>query len=172
MAGYKFSAPIITGVVALMKSINANLTTSEIIKILQETGLSLESAPEIGRLVQIKDALLKVKSQIGNFSNKPSNLLGTWETTRLSKYVDDNEKPTGEKGKVRITFKANNSAEIRYCQTDGEVYPAPAVVRISDKRVDVIQTQDATLPGKAAFLRNILIRLYPMLRTRRNVSFF
>ena len=159
--GTSFSAPIITGVVALMKSINANLTTQEIIRIMQETGKPVEGSPEIGRLVQIKDALMKVKAQIGNFSTNKANLLGTWETTRLSKYVDDNEVPTGDKGKVRITFKPDMTAEIRYCLTDGDVYPAPAVVRISINRVDVIQTQLATLPGKSSTFKKHVYSLVP-----------
>jgi len=58
--GTSFSAPIITGVVALMKSKNKDLTTQQIIKILQETSTPIVGAPEIGNLVQIKDALLRV----------------------------------------------------------------------------------------------------------------
>jgi subtilisin family serine protease len=59
--GTSFSAPIITGVVALMKSVNPNLTTHQIITILQNTGKPVEGAPTIGKLVQVKDALLKAK---------------------------------------------------------------------------------------------------------------
>lgn len=58
--GTSFSAPIITGVVALMKSKNKNLTTQQIIQILHKTGKPLPNYPEIGRLVQIKNALVEV----------------------------------------------------------------------------------------------------------------
>ena len=59
--GTSFSAPIITGVVALMKSINKDLTTEQIINILQSTGNSIPESPEIGKLVQIKDALISAQ---------------------------------------------------------------------------------------------------------------
>ena len=71
--GTSFSAPIITGVVALIKSQNKDLTTQQIIKILQSTGKPVSGAPEIGNLVQIKDALLKAKQTVAS---------GTTETSR------------------------------------------------------------------------------------------
>lgn len=64
--GTSFSAPIITGVVALLKSQNKDLTTKQIIKILQGTGKPVAGAPEIGNLVQIKDALIKAKQTVAS----------------------------------------------------------------------------------------------------------
>ena len=64
--GTSFSAPIITGVVALIKSENKDLTTSQIIKILQSTGKPVSGAPEIGKLVQVKDALEKAKKTVAS----------------------------------------------------------------------------------------------------------
>ena len=64
--GTSFSAPIITGVVALIKSENKDLTTSQIIKILQSTGKPVEGAPEIGNLVQVKDALDKARQIVAS----------------------------------------------------------------------------------------------------------
>lgn len=60
--GTSFSAPIITGAVALIKSVNKDLKTSQIIDILKTTGKPVEGAPEIGNLVQIREALNKAKS--------------------------------------------------------------------------------------------------------------
>lgn len=62
--GTSFAAPIITGVVALIKSENKDLTTTQIIRILQSTGKPVQGAPEIGKLVQVKDALIKAKQTI------------------------------------------------------------------------------------------------------------
>jgi subtilisin family serine protease len=62
--GTSFAAPIITGVVALIKSENKDFTTTQIIKILQSTGKTVQGAPEIGKLVQVKDALIKAKQTI------------------------------------------------------------------------------------------------------------
>lgn len=64
--GTSFAAPIIAGVVALMKSQNKDLTTSQIIKILQSTGKPVAGNPEIGNLVQIKDALVKAKNTVAS----------------------------------------------------------------------------------------------------------
>ena len=64
--GTSFSAPIITGVVALLKSQNKDLTTNQIINILQSTGKPIVSNPEIGNLVQIKDALIKAKETVSS----------------------------------------------------------------------------------------------------------
>lgn len=64
--GTSFSAPIITGVVALLKSENKDLTTAQIIKILQSTGKPVNGSPEIGNLVQVKDALIKAKQTVSS----------------------------------------------------------------------------------------------------------
>lgn len=66
--GTSFSAPIITGVVALIKSQNKDLTTKQIIEILKTTGKPVAGAPEIGNLVQIYDALVKAKSTVASGS--------------------------------------------------------------------------------------------------------
>lgn len=64
--GTSFSAPIITGVVALMKSQNRDLTTRQIIAILQSTGLDVTGTDKIGKIVQIKDALLQAKKTVAS----------------------------------------------------------------------------------------------------------
>lgn len=60
MDGTSMAAPIVSGAVALMKSINPNLTTKQIICIIQNTGLPVNA--NIGKLIQIDKALQKVKS--------------------------------------------------------------------------------------------------------------
>lgn len=60
MDGTSMAAPIITGSVALMKSLNADLTAEQIICILQSTGKQTEG--NIGSLIQLDKALEKVKS--------------------------------------------------------------------------------------------------------------
>lgn len=62
--GTSFSAPIITGIVALLKSENKDLTTAQIIKILQDTGKPIADNPEIGNIVQAKAALLKARATV------------------------------------------------------------------------------------------------------------
>ena len=71
MDGTSMAAPIVTGAVALMKSINDSLTTKQIICILQGTGL--ETKGNIGKLIQIDIALQKVKTgAIVDCNPKPS----------------------------------------------------------------------------------------------------
>ena len=60
MSGTSMAAPIISGAVALMKSLNQNLTTKHILCILQGTGA--ETKDEIGKLVQLDKALQKAQS--------------------------------------------------------------------------------------------------------------
>lgn len=60
MDGTSMAAPIVTGAVALMKSLKNSLTTKQIICILQSTGLPIDG--NIGKLIQLDKALQKVKS--------------------------------------------------------------------------------------------------------------
>lgn len=58
--GTSMAAPIVTGGIALMKSLNENLTSEQIICILQSTGLPTDG--KIGNLIQLDKALQKVQS--------------------------------------------------------------------------------------------------------------
>lgn len=60
MNGTSMSAPIVTGTVALMKSIDKSLSTQKIICILQNSGMQTQG--NIGKLVQIDKALQLVKA--------------------------------------------------------------------------------------------------------------
>jgi subtilisin family serine protease len=71
MDGTSMAAPIITGAVALMKSLNDKLTNKQILCILQGTGA--ETHDNIGKLVQLDKALQKVKSnEVVDCSPAPS----------------------------------------------------------------------------------------------------
>ncbi|MBA6151520.1 S8 family peptidase [Gelidibacter maritimus] len=60
MDGTSMAAPIVSGAVALMKSINNNITTKKIICILQSTGVGTQD--NIGKFIQLDKALQMVKS--------------------------------------------------------------------------------------------------------------
>ncbi|UBD64061.1 S8 family serine peptidase [Bacteroides salyersiae] len=80
MSGTSMAAPIVTGAVALMKSIDPTLTNQEIIDILVSTGKPLNDKT-IGPLIQIKSALEKVLQQRGNWDEFKRNPIGIWKTT-------------------------------------------------------------------------------------------
>jgi len=60
MSGTSMATPIVSGTIALMKSLNENLTNEQIICILQSTGVAADG--KIGNLIQLDKALKKVKA--------------------------------------------------------------------------------------------------------------
>jgi hypothetical protein len=60
MDGTSMAAPIVSGAVALIKSLNSSITTNEIICILENTGTPTQGS--IGSLIQIDKALQKVNT--------------------------------------------------------------------------------------------------------------
>ncbi|MEZ5013568.1 MAG: S8 family serine peptidase [Chitinophagales bacterium] len=97
MDGTSMAAPIISGAVALMKSLNDSLTSKQIICILQSTGLLTDG--KIGKMLQLDKALQMVNSTgITNCTPTPSSgdvqVLLNWDTYNdLDLIVTD---PSGE----------------------------------------------------------------------------
>ncbi len=60
MDGTSMAAPIVSGAIALMKSINGNLTTKQILCILENTGIPAQGS--IGNFIQLNKALQEVSS--------------------------------------------------------------------------------------------------------------
>jgi len=83
MDGTSMSSPIITGVVALMKSVNSNLTNKEIIEILQKTGKETDSC--IGPLVNVDKAL----GLCSSFSSNEANLINRDSISNEIKQLED-----------------------------------------------------------------------------------
>ena len=161
--GTSFAAPIVCGVVALMKSLKPDLTNEQVIQILQETAKPVQGAPEIGKLVQIKDALLAVQ-QLGSTppsqNNTEPNLLGTWQTTAPIEYVGPNNQPSGIKGNIRIVFKSQTQAQIMF-YVNNQPCEAPAQVSISNNTIVVQQTQNAIIPGSTVYFYKHKFTLTP-----------
>lgn len=67
MSGTSMAAPIVSGTVALIKSIDPSITTKKIIQILQTTGLP--TTGDIGQLIQLDKALEMVKNS--SFEEEP-----------------------------------------------------------------------------------------------------
>jgi len=106
MDGTSMAAPIVAGAVALMKSVKNNLTTKQIICILQSTGVSTQG--NIGKLIQLDKALQKVKS---------------------GEVVDCTPSPST--GDVQVLLNWNNYNDLDLCCTD----PQGETVWFKNKRV-------------------------------------
>ena len=145
--GTSFSAPIVTGAVALMKSLDPTLTTEEIIEILQETGRPVAGSPSIGKLIQIKDALLKVKENFAEFDDimsKHNKFIGLWESTSLLYRIDENGNTTNDRIRLLFDIKSENEGSITYYEpaihTD---FTAPITISWQSDCIDMKQTEIA-----------------------------
>jgi len=152
--GTSYSAPIVTGAVALMKSLDPSLSNAEIIKILQETGKPV-SGPEgntIGPMLQIKDALMRIKGGMAKSDevlDDHSKLFGLWQSTRLVEQLTDGKKNGNYD---RLYFKINNekSGEIIVytATTNKKEYHAPLTIKWESDKVTFYQKENATCPGE------------------------
>ena len=84
---------------ALGSPLQTLISTAEIIEILQETGKPIEGDATIGKLIQIKDALMKVKNNFADFDDIMADhekFVGLWRSTTLLEITTDGQ-PTGKK---------------------------------------------------------------------------
>ena len=64
MSGTSMASPIVAGAVALMKSINPDLTVDEVKTILQDTGMKISDP--VGPFIQLDKALVRVENNLKN----------------------------------------------------------------------------------------------------------
>lgn len=149
-SGTSMAAPIVTGAVALMKSLNPKLTNAEIKKILIQTGKPLKESDHIGNLIQVKDALMAVSGDFARFDdikNDPDKILGTWETTEERIVTDaTTNTPTGAKCHIFLKFTSRNGGTIYFKEDTGNTYSAPFTARFSNDKIYIDQTKPATSP--------------------------
>ena len=151
-SGTSMAAPIVTGAVALMKSLNPTLTNSEIISILKETGKPLPTEQHIGNLIQIRDALSAVSGQTANFDAIIENhdeIIGTWETTEERTVTTTDGVPTGDMCHIFLIFNTPTSGRIQYREDNGNVYSAPFSARFENDKLYIDQNGHATAPGQS-----------------------
>lgn len=131
--GTSMAAPIVTGAVALMKSVCPTLTNEEVIDILKTTARPVNDH-SIGDLVQIRTALDRIMRDFMHFDdimNDHSKILGRWESTMLLDVARDRVM-TGEKVKVVLNFtdESAGTVDLEYlaCERAGEICSAPFTV--------------------------------------------
>ena len=144
--GTSMAAPIVTGAVALMKSLCPTLSNNEVIDILKSSAKPLND-DSIGDLLQIRTALDIILGDFMQFDDiiaDPQSIIGKWESTALLG-VTLNGEVTGEKVKIIITFTSANDGivEIVYAFGDrsGVVCSAPCSVSYSDDGITITETE-------------------------------
>ncbi|MBQ8462690.1 MAG: S8 family serine peptidase [Prevotella sp.] len=149
--GTSFSAPIVTGAVALMKSLNPDLSTPDIIQILRETGKPIDSNPEIGKLLQIKDALLRVQNgdeyaNMEEIQNDHSRFLGLWQSTQQLRKTTDGQ-ATDEMIRLYFNITSENAGEIIYFEQSTRLdFTAPLSIQWEDDKIVLTQREPASNP--------------------------
>ena len=143
--GTSFAAPIVTGAVALMKSLDASLTTAEIIQILQETGKPVQGSTAIGPLLQIKDALLRVKGNFIAFDDVMSDhsrFVGLWMSTELQPIYNNGEL-TGQKCRNYYEVSSVSSGRsIAYVPDKRLDFTTPFSIEWKDDRIILHEQRD------------------------------
>ncbi len=122
MSGTSMAAPIVSGAVALIKSIDPSITTKKIIYVLKATGLP--TTGDIGRLIQLDKALEMVKN--GSYEEEEPPVPSTGDVQILLEWKNYNDldlictDPNGE----TIWFKNKRSSTRGQLEIDMNVeYP-------------------------------------------------
>lgn len=80
MSGTSMAAPIVTGAVALMKSVEPSVSNADIIKIIKETARPLGDST-VAPLLQIKPALDVLRKRRAEWDEFVKNPVGMWKST-------------------------------------------------------------------------------------------
>jgi subtilisin family serine protease len=156
--GTSFAAPIVTGAVALLKSVNPSLTNAEIIEILQETGLTISGNENIGKLLQIKDALLRAQTQqrdnpvrMDDILSDHSRFIGLWRSEQILHRITSDGQSTNDEIRMYFNITSENAGEIIYFEasTTRKDYKAPVTVSWFDDHILLHQTEKATAEGES-----------------------
>lgn len=162
--GTSFAAPVVAGAIGLMKSVDPSLTNAQIIEILQKTGRPVEKSPEIGPLLQIRDALLCVKGQFSDFDDIKKNrdsLVGTWQATDILGRIQERD-TIYNAVKVYFQFSSPSEGAVRLYEfnTTGNVYSAPLDIRWEEDRI-VMNSSMAMSPDDTMVYSSYDYRLVP-----------
>ena len=146
MSGTSMASPCVAGAIALMKSKNKDLSTSDIIKILRITGKQTDKSGKIGPTIQIRDALDMVGGKKLNFNDVMKNhdlILGTWKSTEK---IQLKNSVTGEKTDEiwsYFTFTSTTEGVIKdRCINTPVTYSADLIVDWKSKTIEISQTDN------------------------------
>ena len=150
--GTSMAAPFVTGAVALMKSLDRSLSAREIIGILVETGHKTNPEEHIGPMIQVRDALVRVKKGLAHFDDvirDEASLLGSWETTKHLILTNDKDEYLDD---ILVFFHFNSLTEGKLTMRSinaGDIYEARISLMVDKKQVTITQLEKAicTTPG-------------------------
>ena len=161
--GTSFSAPIVTGAVALMKSLDESLSNEEIIRILQETGKPVDHGRRVGPLLQIRDALLKVKKQFVSFEDilkDKKSLLGLWQSTELLDVFAEGK--ANGKARLYLDIQTPQTGAVYYKKTSNKEYQGKIYIKWFDDHIQIDQPDNATTQeSKDDFFVPVVFTLAP-----------
>lgn len=149
MKGTSQATPFVTGTVALMKSLNKDLTPAQIIDILQRTGKPFSRDNMIGPLIQIRKALEMVKTGVPpakadtmkykEVVEDHNKILGKWESTKVLDLTDENDKKVDELfTTIEFTSTERGVIEHRTRKTN-LIYRAPLVLKWGKNTLSIVQ---------------------------------
>ena len=175
LQGTSMAAPIVSGAVALLRSVDADITAAQAIRVLQETGQNV--GPDIGPLVNIGRALADrsgakgstrcpdVARQIAALQARIDSLKricpDAAAPTDTLKY-DDAIRGDGLNGLWKSTTPLVSSSDLtpidlymQFRNLSGQItirnngldYKAPLTVRVAGESITITQTANATSPG-------------------------
>lgn len=125
MQGTSMAAPIVTGAVALMKSIERNITLEQAVKFMQETGKNVGSS--IGPMLNLKKAVMRANGQ-----NAPTECEEiAEEVKRLQAKIDSLVALCPDAGEPADTLKYDNAVKDKH-GLDGLWKSTTSLVSVSD----------------------------------------
>ena len=172
MNGTSMAAPVVSGVVALLKSIDKSLTVSQITSILQNSGRNV--GDNIGPMINLHRAVLLAKGE--KLPTKCDEIAD--EIRRLQSEIDSLQKLCPDSKEIGDTLKYNDAIKDKHgldglwksttelvnatdctpielymrfkkdkgtliIKNNGHDFTAPLKVKRSKKKIEIIQTEEA-----------------------------
>lgn len=152
MDGTSQATPFVTGAIALMKSLNKNITAAQVIEILKKTGKPLPASNHVGPLIQIHDALQMVKEGVvpeklmdyKEVVDDHDSLIGRWQGTEYQLLTSGKTGETLDSIITYMEFVSTSKGVVEFqTMSSRRVYTAPLNVSWTKKSISIAQVGDA-----------------------------
>lgn len=147
MTGTSMASPCVAGAIALMKTKNKDLSTSDIIKILRATGKQTDTSGLIGPTIQLRDALDMVGGERMSFTDVMQNhdlIIGKWKSTSTLQITDGKTGNITDEVWDYFTFTSTSEGYIEdCCIRSSKVYTADLSVTWRQGTIEINQLSGA-----------------------------